>query len=127
MQPPLPCPALLVWRPLLGYNDNMSEFTTVARLGDIPEGQGRTFTVGDRRVAVFHAGGKYYALDDRCPHMGASLGLGEVRDGTVVCDRHLWAYRLSDGVCLEAPKLRAETFEVRIDGDQIQVRVPTEQ
>ena len=105
----------------------MSEFTTVAKLGDIPEGRGSVFTVGARRVAVFHAGGEYYALDDCCPHMGASLGLGEVRDGTVVCDRHLWAYRLSDGVCLEAPKLKAETFEVRIEGEQIQLRVPAHQ
>ncbi len=104
----------------------MSEFTTIAKVGEIPEGEGRTFSVGERRVAVFHCDGQYYALDDRCPHMGASLGLGEVRNGTVICDRHLWAYRLSDGVCLEAPKLRAETFEVRISGDEIQVAIPTQ-
>ena len=103
----------------------MSEFTSVAKLGDIPEGQGKVFTIGDRRVAVFHVAGEYCALDDRCPHMGASLGLGRLREGTAICDRHLWAYRLSDGVCVEAPKLKAETFEVRIEGDQIQVRVPT--
>lgn len=102
----------------------MTEYTTVARVGDIPEGRGRTFDVAGRRVAVFHVAGEYYALDDACPHMGASLGLGNVRGATVICDRHLWAYRLSDGVCLEAPKLKAETFELHIEGDEIQIHIP---
>lgn len=104
----------------------MNQFATVAKVGEIPEGRGKTFLVGDREIAVFHVGGRYYALDDYCPHMGASLGVGDVRDGAVICDRHLWAFNLSDGSCLDVPALRAETFEVRVEGDEIQVRVPSE-
>jgi len=66
---------------------------------------------------------RYYALDDRCPHMGASLGVGEVRDGAVICDRHLWAYRLDDGVCPDTPSLKAKTYEVRVEGGDVQVRL----
>lgn len=102
----------------------MSEFVTVAKTGDVPDGKGRSFPVGSREVAVFLVEGRYYALDDHCPHMGASLALGDVRDGAVVCDRHLWAFRLSDGACIEAPALEAETFEVRLEADEIQVRLP---
>jgi len=102
----------------------MSEFVTVARVGDIPQERGRTFAIGDRLVAVFYVGGTYYALDDFCPHMGASLGVGDVRDGMVICDRHLWAFDLSDGTCPDAPGLKAETFEVRVQGNEIQVRLP---
>jgi nitrite reductase/ring-hydroxylating ferredoxin subunit len=101
----------------------MSEFITVARVGEIPEGRGRTFRAGDREVAVFHVAGRYYALDDFCPHMGASLGTGDVHEDMVVCDRHLWAFKLADGSCPDAPALRATTFEVRVVGDEIQVRV----
>ncbi len=102
----------------------MSEFVTVARVGQICEGRGRRFVVGQREVALFLVGGKYYALDDYCPHMGASLGSGEVHNGAVVCNQHLWAFRLEDGACLDVPRLTAETFEVRVEGDQIQVRIP---
>ena len=52
----------------------MSEFVTVARVGAIAEGQGGTFQVGERLVAVFNRGGEYFAIDDLCPHMGASGG-----------------------------------------------------
>jgi NAD(P)H-dependent nitrite reductase small subunit len=103
----------------------MSEFVTVARVGEIPEGKGRRFTLAEREIALFHVQGRYYALSDRCPHMGASLAVGAVQEETVVCLRHLWAFRLSDGSCLDAPHLRAETFEVRVEGEEIRVRVPT--
>lgn len=101
-----------------------SEYVPVAKVGDIPEGQGRTLRAGDREVAVFLQGGRYFALDDYCPHMGASLGQSDVRGDLVICDRHYWAFRLTDGSSPDVPTLRAETFEVRVVGDEIQVRIP---
>ena len=102
----------------------MSEFTTVARVGEIREGRGRTFTIGDREVAVFLVDGRYYAMDDYCPHQGASLGTGDVYEGMVICNKHMWGFKLADGSCPDAPGLTADTFEVRVRGDEIQVRVP---
>jgi len=103
----------------------MDSFVTIARVGDIPEGQGRTYAFGDREVAVFHVRGRYYALDDDCPHMGSSLGASEVFGETVVCSRHFWAFRLSDGVCVDVPRLKAERCEVRGLGDELQRRLAT--
>jgi nitrite reductase (NADH) small subunit len=100
----------------------MTEFVTVAKVGDIAPGRGKAFPVGDRLVAVFHVDGQYYALDDFCPHMGAPLATGQLRDGLVICDRHQWAFRLADGTSPDSDTLRAETFEVRVVGNEIQVR-----
>jgi nitrite reductase/ring-hydroxylating ferredoxin subunit len=99
----------------------MSEFVTIARLGDIPEGEGRIFTVGNQRIAVFRSAGQHYALQNACPHMGESLGLGDLRGDKVICDRHRWSFRLRDGICEESDQWQAKTFPVRIDGDQIQI------
>src|SRR3569623_1109670 len=57
---------------------SMSEFVTVTKVGSIPEDRGGTYVVNGRLVAVFFTGGQYFAIDDLCPHMGASLGAGEV-------------------------------------------------
>jgi len=65
----------------------MAEFVTVAKVGEVPEGRGKTFAVRDREIALFYVDGRYYAMDDYCPHMGASLGMGDVSDGVVICDR----------------------------------------
>jgi nitrite reductase (NADH) small subunit/3-phenylpropionate/trans-cinnamate dioxygenase ferredoxin subunit len=104
----------------------MSEFVTVARHGDIPEGEGRPFTIGGKLIAVFFSNGQYYALDDVCPHMGAQLSGGWVENGAVICPWHAWRFSVEDGRWLDSPKsrLKCGCYEVRREGDAIQVRVP---
>lgn len=102
--------------------ETTTDWTTVARVGAIEEGRGGTYVVGDRLVAVFLSGGQYWAIDDLCPHMGASLGAGEVHDGVVACPWHCWRFRVSDGCWVDNPKMRVDCFDVRVDGDAIQVR-----
>lgn len=96
-------------------------FVPVGRVGDVPEGGGRLVEVEGRRLAVFLVEGVHFALDDACPHMGASLAVGAVHEGAVTCHRHLWAYRLCDGQCLDVPGLAARTYPVRVEGDRIEV------
>lgn len=98
-----------------------SSFVTVAKVGSIPEGQGITTVVGERLVAVFNSGGEYFAIDDTCPHMGASLGAGEVCDGIVACPWHAWRFKVSDGTWCDSPRIKVDSFEVRVVGDEIQV------
>lgn len=50
-------------------NDNASPtppaFHPVVRTGEIPVGEGRTFEVAGRLIAVFFDGTAYHAMDDR--------------------------------------------------------------
>ena len=104
----------------------MADFQTVARVGDIPEGEGRAFCVNGKMVAVFLADGEYSAINDLCPHMGASLAAGYVEDGGVTCPWHAWRFGIKDGMWLDNPKskTRTESFAVRVVGHEIQVLVP---
>ena len=100
------------------------DFVTVAKVGAIPEGEGRSFQVGERLVAVFLQNGMYFAIDDLCPHMGASLGAGYLdEEGIVTCPWHAWRFRINDGKWADNPRLSVDTFEVRVEGNAIQVRV----
>ena len=42
----------------------MTSFTTVAKVGDIAEGEGQGYTVAGRLIAVFNDRGEYHAIDD---------------------------------------------------------------
>ena len=102
-----------------------NEFQTVAKVGDIPEGEGRAYVVGGKLVAVFNDGAEYHAIDDICPHMGASLAQGALLDGTVICSWHHWRFSICDGTWVDNPKLKIDAYDVRIEGDEIQVRLRT--
>ena len=99
------------------------DFTTVAKIGAIADGAGDTFTIGERMVAVFRQGDDYFAIDDICPHMGASLGAGSVVEGKVACPWHAWRFDVCDGTWCDNPKLKVDSFEVRVAGEEIQVKV----
>ncbi len=102
----------------------MSEFVTVAKVGAIPAGQGGTFAIGDKLVAVFNRDGTYYAIDDLCPHMGASLGAGQLdEEGAVTCPWHAWRFDICDGTWRDNPRLKIPSYPVRVQGDEIQILV----
>jgi nitrite reductase (NADH) small subunit/3-phenylpropionate/trans-cinnamate dioxygenase ferredoxin subunit len=63
------------------------------------------------------------AIDDYCPHMGASLAEGTVEEGVVTCPWHGWEFRLSDGCWVNSPKLKIGCYAVRVLGDEVQVMV----
>lgn len=88
-----------------------------------PEG-GSLFELPDgREVALFREGDRLRALDAVCPHRGASLAFGEVRDGTVWCPLHAWPFRLSDGSCPEFPAISVRTYEVTVQGGDVFVEL----
>lgn len=98
-------------------------FVTVAQVGEIPEGEGRAFAVNNCMVAVFLHDGKYYAIDDFCPHQGASLAGGYIDGCAVACPWHHWRFSLEDGAWLDNPKVGVTKYRVRVTGQNIQVQV----
>ena len=110
--------------PLFPDEPPPAPFVTVAQQGDIPDGQGRAFTVGKRVVAVFLHEGRYFAIDDFCPHQGASLADGYIAGCAVACPWHHWRFSIEDRTWLDNPKIAIEKFAVRLSGLDIQVQVP---
>jgi nitrite reductase (NADH) small subunit/3-phenylpropionate/trans-cinnamate dioxygenase ferredoxin subunit len=100
----------------------MAEFVTVAKVDEIPVGEGRAFPVNDQMIAVFNEGdGQFRAIDDACPHQGASLAEGYVEGGEVACPWHAWRFKLCNGAWADNPRLRVNAYQVRIAGDKVQV------
>jgi len=72
---------------------------------------------------VFNRGGEYFAIDDICPHMGASLGAGQMDgEGVITCPWHAWRFAACDGTWCDNPRIKIDSFEVRVVDDEIQVR-----
>lgn len=99
----------------------MSEFKTVAQVGDIPNGEGRAFEWNDRLVAVFNDNETYRAIDDMCPHMGASLAAGHFDGELVTCPWHAWSFDTRDGTWCDNRRLKIDVFQVRVEGNNIQI------
>ena len=95
-----------------------------------PEGSVRRVQAGNRALVVVHHGGRLHALRDQCPHQGARLSSGRVREQACArlesgrpvftgrevvlqCPWHGWAFRLSDGSALAVPNVRVRRYPAR--------------
>jgi nitrite reductase (NADH) small subunit/3-phenylpropionate/trans-cinnamate dioxygenase ferredoxin subunit len=95
------------------------------RVGDVAQwvkGRGRQVDVSGLAVAVFWDGVTWTAVDDTCPHMGASLADGRLFDGELQCSWHEWRYDRTTGQCPLRPWARVDVHEVRIDAGGVWIR-----
>ena len=74
-------------------------------------------------IALFNVDGTFHALDNTCIHRGGPLGDGFCTDGTVTCPWHGWEYSMATGECKNVPGQSVDTYEVRVDGEDIHVKL----
>ena len=97
----------------------MGEFIKVARCDDVPEGGGRVIEINSRKIALFNAGGRLYAIANECLHQGASLGEGTVYGTRVVCPLHGWEYDFTTGCNVDDPSIKLRCFAVKIEAGDV--------
>jgi len=75
-------------------------WTLIGRVGDVPELEGRSVTIADRRIAVFRLPDGWAAVDGECPHRGGPLSDGIVSERCVTCPLHNRRFDLRTGALL---------------------------
>ena len=99
-------------------------YVSAADVASLRPEQGRTVHVQGREFALFFHEGNYFALDDLCPHRGASLGAGQLEGGRIACPMHGWTFDVKTGACQNNPERPVKTHPTRIENGQVQILVP---
>jgi 3-phenylpropionate/trans-cinnamate dioxygenase ferredoxin subunit len=78
-----------------------------------------------RRVVVCRAGGRLFALEDRCPHAEEPLSDGTLAGFALECAHHGGRLDVRDGQPLAAPIRRpAAGYAVREAGGSFEIELP---
>ncbi len=100
----------------------------VCHVDDLADGEMKEVHVGDTDVLLVRADGQFYALHPQCTHYHAPLKKGLLNGYRLVCPWHNACFDVRNGQRLEAPALSGlPTHEVRIENDQVFVRLTTAQ
>ena len=97
------------------------EFVTVAAATDFAEGKGKSFKVEGKEVAVFRIGEEFHAISNSCPHYGAQLCEGFVRNATVMCPWHGWQFDIKTGKSMTMPGRDVKSFKVKVEDGQVKI------
>ncbi|MFA4955322.1 MAG: non-heme iron oxygenase ferredoxin subunit [Patescibacteria group bacterium] len=92
----------------------------VAKVSDVAEGASLCVAAQDKALALFHVDGKWYALDNLCPHAGGPLCEGKTKDGVVTCPWHGSQFKLDGGGVVHGPaQVDVKTYPVEIRGEDV--------
>lgn len=101
----------------------MSRYVRVAALSDVPAGGRRLVFVEGQGVVLFNVDGDVYALEDSCPHQGASLFSGKLDGPVVTCRAHGLRFDVRTGQMAGAAGLCVRRFPVSVAEGQISLDV----
>jgi len=77
-----------------------------------------------KEICLSSSDGAYYAIGNRCTHMGCMLSDGELTGENVKCVCHGSIFSIKTGSVINGPAKKSEsTFQVKVEGDQIMVNV----
>ncbi|MEX6504552.1 Rieske (2Fe-2S) protein [Pseudomonas zhanjiangensis] len=93
-----------------------------------PAPGGRVLIEGEgRSIALFNVDGRFYAIDDSCPHQGASLCGSRLQGRVIQCGAHGLRFDLASGYLLNSTQLKVANYPVEVLDDRVYIVIATEE
>ena len=116
----------------------MGNYVKVGNTGEFNDGTKKKISVEGQEILLTRVDGKYYAVSNRCPHMGGDLSAGTLEASIITCPRHGSQFDVRDGKnirwmrgsglfsamgkAMKSPR-PIQTYNVKVEGDTILVEV----
>lgn len=75
----------------------MGKLIRLADISDLAEGEMKKYHIQDIEILLARVDGKYYAVQNKCPHFGGDLSSGTLEGTIITCPRHGSQFNLIDG------------------------------
>ena len=103
------------------------EYIKVADQSEIPVNQMKIVKANGMEILLANLDGTFYAIANRCTHLGGSLSHGTLNEGVVTCPRHHAQFDVKTGQAVGEAKIAfvkmkvkdEETFPVKVEGTSI--------
>ena len=103
---------------------NYTVFEKVALANSLKLGNMMKVEIAGKEICISNIDGKYYAIGNRCTHIGCLLSDGELKGENVTCPCHGSVFNLKTRAALKGPAKTSEpVFEVKVDSEQVLVNV----
>ncbi|MDT4789670.1 Naphthalene 1,2-dioxygenase system, ferredoxin component [compost metagenome] len=90
---------------------------------DLGIGKRARVQAGGADIALFNVDGQIYAIDDSCPHSGASLLFGKLEGRLVQCPAHGLRFDLATG-CMRGGGMKVRAYPVEVVEGRVRIALP---
>ena len=103
------------------------EFIRVADKAELPVNKMILVVVGGKEVLLTNIDGSYYAIANKCTHLGGSLSKGSLEGSIVTCPRHGARFDVKTGQAIADAKIGfikmgvkdEASYSVKVEGTDI--------
>lgn len=89
------------------------KYVVAAQTTELSDGRKKIVSLEGKEILLANVGNAYYAVDNRCPHMGGSLFEGTLDDGLIICPKHGSVFDIKTGKAVVAGKILF--FRIKVD------------
>lgn len=107
------------------------KYVLAAITDELKDGEKKKISVDGVTILLVNLNGTYFAVDNKCPHMGGSLYDGNLEGNSIVCPRHGSKFDVTTGEVVKSGKLlfinvkvnSIKTYPVKVEGNEIMVGI----
>lgn len=108
------------------------EYYKIAETTDLQDDNTILGSLNGREILIVKFEDSFYAVDNKCPHMGVNLYKHGIVDGNIItCRRHRTKFDIITGKIIQRPKVMFVTldvkdpitFPVKVEGEDIYIGV----
>jgi len=116
----------------------MGKYIKAGNTGEFKDGSKKKVTIEGQEILLARVGNNYYAIGNRCAHMGGDLSMGMLEGTIITCPRHGSQFDVRDGKnirwmrgvglfaavgkTLKSPR-PVPKYNVKVEGDTISIEV----
>ena len=101
---------------------SLEDFVLVAKVVDIPEGKGTVVKAKGKQIALFRVKDTFYAINNVCPHQGASLAKGRLKRYVVSCPLHDLQFDIRSGFQTDGGGCGVAAYDVHVENGNVYVK-----
>ncbi|HEY1040989.1 MAG TPA: nitrite reductase (NAD(P)H) small subunit [Bacteroidia bacterium] len=103
------------WVKLFGHINELENFVALNKIN--------TLVIEGKKICVAHTTKGFYAIQDKCPHNGASLSFGYCNDeaNSIVCPLHRYHFSLETGRALSGIADAARVYPIKSDDNGVYI------
>jgi 3-phenylpropionate/trans-cinnamate dioxygenase ferredoxin subunit len=102
-------------------------YIKIAQTDEVKDGEKKKITLNNKVLLITNIQNTYYAIDNKCPHMGGSLFDGNLDGYNITCPRHGSVFDVRTGKVIKNGKIvfinlkvnDAQAYPVKIEGNDI--------
>lgn len=80
-------------------------YEKIARVNEVKPGEKKKVSLKGKDILLVNLDDVFYAVDNKCPHMGGSLVEGTLRGSQIICPKHGSAFDVKTGEVAQRGKL----------------------